>query len=143
MAETLSGRCHCGNIEVVFEVSVAPERLPMRTCACSFCSRHGARTVTDRRGRVRLTMHDPAQVIRYRFGLRTADFLVCGRCGIYVAAVMRSAGSAYATVNVNTLEAADRLTQRPLTVSYDNETEVQRRMRRAAAWTPAVEVVAS
>jgi DNA-3-methyladenine glycosylase I len=41
----LSGRCHCGNIELAFESSVPAEQLPLRACVCSFCRAHGARFV--------------------------------------------------------------------------------------------------
>jgi hypothetical protein len=44
--------------------------------------------VSDRTGAVRILVHDPALLIRYGFGLRTADFLLCGRCGTYLGAVM-------------------------------------------------------
>src|SRR5438552_5931344 len=85
----LTGRGHCGNVELALETSVRPEELALRADTCSFCRRHGARTTSDPSGRIVITVHDPEQLLRYRFGLRTADFLVCGRCGIYVAAVMK------------------------------------------------------
>ena len=100
----MKGRCHCGNIELTFESRVQPEKLPVRADACSFCRSHGARTVTDPDGSVSITVHAPEQMSRYRFGLRTADFLVCRQCGVYVAAVLTAEGRAYATININALE---------------------------------------
>src|SRR2546422_3634073 len=44
---------------------------------CSFCRKHGARTTSDPSGRVVITVRHPGQLLRYRFGLETADFLVC------------------------------------------------------------------
>ena len=134
------GRCHCGNLELTLETSLAAERLPVRACACSFCVHHGARTTRDPAGRVRITIHDPAHLVRYRFGLRTADFLVCGRCGVYVAALCRLGDAAFATVNVNALDSGERFPQ-AVVVSYEGETAAERQARRAATWTPAVEVV--
>ena len=78
------GRCHCGNLELALETSLRPEELSLRADTCSFCRRHGARTTSDPSGHVVITVHHPEQLLRYRFGLRTADFLVCTRCGIYV-----------------------------------------------------------
>ena len=101
----LTGRCHCGNLELSLETSARPEELSLRADTCSFCRRHGARTTSDPSGRVVITVHHPDELLRYRFGLETADFLVCGRCGIYVAAVMNEGSSSYATVNVNILDA--------------------------------------
>ena len=135
---TLAGRCHCGNVEVTFETGLPPDELPLRADSCSFCRRYGARTTSDPHGRVRITLHAAADVVRYRFGHETADFLVCGRCGIYVAAVMTESGGAWATVNVNALEPADAFARPATPVSYDGETADERRARRRARWTPAM-----
>src|SRR5881296_3177894 len=117
----LTGRCHCGNVELALETSVRPEELAVRADQCSFCRRHGARTTSDPGGRVRIVLHRPDEVIRYRFGLCTADFIICGRCGVYVAAVTEER---YATVNANTLE--EPLTRAAVPVSYEGEDEAQR-----------------
>ena len=47
----------------------------------------------------------------------------------------------FATVNVNTFDAADRFLQAADSVSYDAESEADRRARRAANWTPARVVI--
>ncbi len=39
---SLPGRCHCGNISLVYETAVAPAATEVRACACGFCGRHGA-----------------------------------------------------------------------------------------------------
>jgi len=139
---TLSGRCHCGNVEVRLETAVAARELPVRACACSFCRKHGARATSDPAGRVEITLRDPDFVIRYRFALRTAEFLVCARCGFYVAAVLGDTGGSYATVNVNVLDRADEFSGAATPVSYEGETEAERRARRVARWTPATVDVA-
>jgi hypothetical protein len=87
---------------------------------------------------VTITVDDPSALTRYRFGLRTADFLVCARCGVYVAALMTEARGSWATVNVNVLEAVDGFGREPECVSYEGETESERRTRRRARWTPAI-----
>ena len=88
--ERLTGRCHCGNLVVEFDTAIPIAQLQLRADQCSFCRKHGARTTSDPNGRARISVRDPEQVIRYQFGLETADFLVCARCGIYVAAVLTS-----------------------------------------------------
>lgn len=135
--DTLRGGCHCGALEVTVALSRAPEETKVRACACSFCRAHGARTATDPEGMVVLRARDPALVGRYRFGLATADFLVCRRCGVYVAAVIDAGDGARATVNVNALAEAARFTREAAAVDYGDETAEARRGRRAAAWTPA------
>jgi hypothetical protein len=108
----------------------------VRSCACSFCRRHGARCVSDPAGAVRILVHDPALLIRYRFGLRTAEFLVCGRCGTYLGAVMTAGGSAVATINVNSFDPPHPFERQGVPMRYDAESEPERRARRAAGWTP-------
>lgn len=132
----LAGSCHCGNLRFVFESPVAPGQLPVRACACRFCRGHGARTVSDPRGQVRLAAADEGDLSRYRFGLETADFLVCRRCGVYVSALMTAGGRMYATVNINSAEPAAPALGEPTEVSYAHESASQRRTRRAARWTP-------
>ena len=135
---TLHGQCHCGNLELTFETNLTPEQLPVRACACSFCRKHGALSTSDPNGKVKITVHDANLLIRYRFGLKTADFLICKRCGIYLAAVMILGDKSYATVNVNTFDASESFKQQPLTISYDGENEAERRARRVKNWTPVV-----
>ena len=137
---SFAGRCHCGNLELAFVSSLPADQLPVRACSCSFCRAHGARTTSDPNGRVEITVHDPNQLSRYRFGLKTADFLVCGRCGIYVAAVLTVGSSSYATVNINTLDSAKSFQQEARSVSYEAESEAERIRRRKENWTPATVV---
>jgi hypothetical protein len=136
----LSGGCHCGNLELTFEAGRPPGELTVRACGCSFCRRHGVRPVSDPQGRIELVVHDPSQLIRYRFGLGTAEFLVCRRCGVYVGAVMAEAGSAYTTLNLNALARPEVFGTAAVPVSYDEESAAGRQARRRARWTPAAVV---
>jgi len=140
VVHTYRGRCHCRNLEFEIESSRAPEALPLRACQCTFCRAHGARTATDREGRARLVIRDTLAAVRYRFGLRTADYLVCARCGVYVAAIIDHAGRRYATFNMNAvrLPALDARVAEPATC--DGETAEARRARRVASWTPVEEI---
>lgn len=133
----LDGRCHCGNLEVTLETSQRPEALSLRECGCTFCRRHGAIAVTDSAGSLEVRVRDPGEVSRYRFGLRTAEFLVCRTCGVYVAAVSTIEGATFATLNANVLDARAALTQRPVPVDYEGESATERLARRRRAWTPA------
>lgn len=133
---TIRGHCHCGRIGFRFETRFAPQTLPLRRCACSFCRRHGARTTSDPAGSVRFEIGDPTALRRYRFGLRSADFLLCAECGTYLAALIEDGGKAYATLNANCFEQAELLTQHAPLVVYESETLQQRMARRVAKWTP-------
>jgi hypothetical protein len=139
---SFTGRCHCGNLELTFASASATEELVPRCCMCAFCRRHGARCVSDPAGSAAIVVHDPELLIRYRFGLETADFLVCGRCGTYMGAVMATADAMVATVNVNCFDPPHALQAEGVPMRYDAETEPERRARRAAGWTPASIVAA-
>ncbi len=135
MAEVFSGGCHCGAIRVRFETSMPAEEVQLRQCGCTFCRKHGATTATDPGGQLALEIVRLEDAVRYRFGTRSLDFLVCGRCGVYVAAVMSTDVGAVATLNVNTLDDRAAFTQSPVPVDYSGETEQQRKLRRAERWT--------
>ncbi len=132
------GRCHCGKIEVALDTTQPPEALQLRECGCTFCRRHGATAVTDPAGSLEVRLHDPREVSRYRFGLRTSDFLVCQVCGVFVAAVCTVEGETYATLNANVLERRDAVTRPPVSVQYDAEDAATRIARRRRGWTPAI-----
>jgi hypothetical protein len=132
-----AGGCHCGNLRYTLETSLALGELPLRACQCSFCRLHGARSTSDPNGRLRFEVRDPAQLTRYRFGLKTADFLICANCGIYVGAVMREGAAQWAIVNANTLDEVEKLTQELKPMDYEGESEAQRLARRRQRWSPA------
>ena len=127
------GSCHCGKIVVEFETAIAPSKMPLRACACSFCRRHRARSATDRNGRVTLIFREE-DISRYVFGLRTAEFIICRRCGVYVAAVM----DGFSTINVSALDDRDVFTRAATSEDYDGEFADQRVARRRANWTPTI-----
>ncbi len=131
------GGCHCGALKIQFESAIAPEAMAVRACQCSFCRKHAASAVSDPAGSVHVILREPASVQRYRFGLATTDFLVCGRCGVYAAAVMEEAGRHYAIVIVAALDEAARFTQPAVPMDYSGEDEAARRARRRTKGTPA------
>ena len=131
-----SGRCHCGNLHIEFDSAIAPADFEVRACACSFCRKHGARTVSDPNGQARIQVQDSARLHRYRFALRTADFLVCRACGVYVGAAIAVQGKSWSTLNINAFDQAAAFARTAAAVRYDAETEEQRLARRMARWTP-------
>jgi len=133
-----SGRCHCGNITISLHLSRPAEDMPLRSCACSFCRSHGTRTVSDRNGKAAIAAADWSMVEPYRFGSRTADYLVCRRCGVYVGALCDTASGRRAVINVNCLDDRAAFTQAPASPDYDGEAAEARLDRRSANWMPAV-----
>jgi hypothetical protein len=132
----LTGGCHCGNITVQLRLLQSPEKMPLRSCSCSFCRSHGTRTLSDRDGLAEITAADPSLVERYRFGSRTADYLLCRRCGVYVGAVCETSSGMRAVINVNCLDDRAAFTQAPAAPNYDGEATDARLDRRATNWMP-------
>lgn len=129
------GGCHCGNLELRLASDHTPSELGLRTDTCSFCAKHHGRYTSDPRGELHIAVRDATLLQRYRFGTRTADFLICRVCGVFVAAQMPEA--ALAVVNVNVLEARELFLANALhIVDLDDESLEQRLARRRARWTP-------
>jgi hypothetical protein len=132
-----TGGCHCENIKVRLRLAKPPEQMPLRSCSCSFCRSHGTRTISDRDGLVEIAATDWSLVGRYQFGSRTADYLLCRRCGVYVGAVCETSSGLRAVVNVNCLDDRAAFTRAPAAPDYDDETTDARLGRRATNWMPA------
>lgn len=126
-----AGQCHCGALRFAFETD---RPLAPRACQCSFCRKHGARTVSDPDGSVVLTLGP--EMVRYRFGSKTTDVLICGCCGVYVGALVEIEGRTHVTLNLNAFD-DPRLDLEGAPVSYDGEDAGVKADRRREKWTPA------
>lgn len=133
------GGCHCGNLAYVFEMSRPLDQPGLRACQCTFCRAHGARNTSDPDGAMRITVRDSEKVNRYRFGLKTADFLVCKICGVYVGAILEDAGRRWMTVNTNTLSSPIGADAVIAPHDFSAEDAAARIARRKANWTPVTE----
>jgi hypothetical protein len=113
----------------------APETLSVRECQCTFCRKQGARNTSDPNGHTRIVAERGA-LIRYRFALGTADFLICARCGVYVGC---SLDDQFFSINTRALDDADaaRLTSPPQPMDFGAEDAAGRIDRRRQKWTPA------
>ena len=136
VAEHHHGQCHCGAITVDLALSKPAGAQQVRSCQCGFCRRQGSRTIADPGGQAVVRAATPDTVLRYRFGLKSADFLVCRQCGTYVAAVMGEAGRSVSVVNVGGLDIAAFRGRVGDTVTYDGEDVSQRLARRKTYWMP-------
>lgn len=138
---TYRGQCHCGAIGYVYQTRLDPSAWSVRADQCSFCRAHGALTTSDPDGSVAFEIVDPGRLVRYRFGLRTADFLICADCGVYIGAMITTPRGRYGIINVNIIRPAPTGMARALLMSYEGENETQRTARREARWTPIVGVL--
>jgi hypothetical protein len=131
------GSCHCQAIGFELQTRLPTSVWSVRACQCGFCRSHAARTTSDPAGAVRFVVTEPSQLSRYRFGLRSADFLVCRTCGVYIATVMSSPRGTFATLNVNTIQPSVQVSLAE-PKSYEAESLEQRIARREELWTPVI-----
>ncbi len=73
---------------------------------------------------------------RYRFGLKTADFLLCKRCGVYLGAQIETAHGAFGIVNTLTMTPVPDGLPNPAPAEYSSESSDERVARRVKSWTP-------
>ena len=133
MSRCYAGGCHCGRITVELASAKSPAELGTRTDTCTFCAKHGSLYTSDPAGELHVTLHEPERVQRYRFGSKTADFLICMDCGVFVAACM----DAVAVLNINVLAERAEFLANPVRVAdLDGETLEDRLARRRRNWTP-------
>jgi hypothetical protein len=94
--------------------------------------------VADLEGLFEVWADDWSLVENYRFRTRTCDFLICRRCGVFIAAVSETTAGARAVVNVNCLSDRGRFTLVPVVHDFEGETRETRSSRHAANWMPAI-----
>lgn len=125
------GSCHCGTVSAEYETDVP---VSLRQDGCGFCSSRGVKSASDPNGR--LTLVSRLRLVRYRFGHKTADFLVCPTCGTYVATQMDGPRGPVGVLNVVGLAIAE-LKDEPATIaSLEGESVDDRIQRRLSRWTP-------
>lgn len=125
------GSCHCGAVSAEYETDAA---VRLRQDGCSFCSSRGVKSASDPTGR--LTLESSLPLIRYRFGHKTADFLICPRCGTYIGAQMTGSEGPVAVLNVVGVAIAELLDEPATLASLDGESVDERNQRRLSRWTP-------
>jgi hypothetical protein len=135
----IHGKCHCGNISFDLTWEPDPAEIVTRACSCSFCVKHGGVWTSNPSGSLRIAVQDPAQVSRYLFGTRTAEFHVCTRCGIVPVVTSTIDGRVYAVVSVNAFEGVDPALLRRAAASFDGEGTDSRLARRKRNWIGDVE----
>ncbi|RUW53520.1 MULTISPECIES: hypothetical protein [unclassified Mesorhizobium] len=131
-----TGGCHCGNIRLRFSTELDPSQIEVRACQCSFCTKHGARAVADPDGRLIISVKDARRLRKYRFGLETADYLICRECGVYAAAIAGENDEARAILIVNALDDHRAFTGESVLVDFDWENRAERQARRRLRWMP-------
>jgi len=128
-------RCHCGLLTARYRTAIDRSAWSVRACQCSFCRSHGSLMTSDPAGELEFRSTDPTRVQRYRFGGRTAEYLICRECGVYVGVEMASEKGRFGVLSVLSLRPLlDLPAAEPM--DYSGENPEARRLRREARWTP-------
>jgi hypothetical protein len=130
----IPGQCHCGNISFRLAWEPEPVEIPARACTCSFCTKHGGVWTSCPTGSLKVSVQDPARVSKYAFGTRTAVFHICTSCGVVPVVTSRIHGRLYAVVSVHAFDGVDASLLRPVSSSFDDESEQARLARRTRNW---------
>lgn len=125
------GACHCGAVSAEYETS---EPVRLRQDGCSFCRARGVKSASDPAGNLRIK--SDRALIRYRFGQKSADFLICRECGAYVATFLVGPAGPVGVVNVVGLDIEGLRDEPAMHASLDDETPDERLARRLSRWTP-------
>jgi hypothetical protein len=137
------GSCHCRNISFTLNWEPDPSEIPARACTCSFCTKHGGVWTSCPTGSLRVTVRDPAQVSKYTFGTKTAEFHICRTCGIVPVVTSRIEGHLYAVVSVNAFEGVEATLLRRASATFEEEAEEARLARRKRGWIANVQYMTS
>jgi hypothetical protein len=130
---THCGGCHCGAVRIEFR---SAKSLAPRACGCSFCRRIGGRWVSDVEGQAMIDWDHDREPTIYRFGTGTADFVICSRCGVVVAAVDESEDGRICVLNLNAFD-DPHADIAAIAMDFEDESIEQRSARRRRVWTPA------
>ncbi|MEM7172270.1 MAG: hypothetical protein AAF530_19030 [Pseudomonadota bacterium] len=114
--------------------------IAVRECGCDFCQKHGGVYTSHPKAVLNVRLTHPEIVTKYRFGTNTADFLICGLCGVVPAVTSEIEGKLYAVVNVNTFEnvKSDEMAVSP--ADFEGENESDRLARRQRNWIGRVTI---
>ena len=138
IAPSFQGECHCGSIGYAYQTRIPLQQWVLRACQCRFCRAHAVVTTSDPEGTLQFAMRDARALHRYRFGLHTADFLLCRNCGVYLGATMQSAQGRFGIVNLHALRMPVVALSASIPRDYSAENAGERSARRERQWTPVV-----
>lgn len=134
------GSCHCGAIGYRYHCGPSPATWAIRACQCRFCRAHDALSASDPTATIEFEAREPELLQRYRFGLKTADFLLCRRCGVYIGALIETPKGRFGIINTHALSEPPADLAEPLAMHYDTEAVTGRVTRREERWAPVTAV---
>ena len=134
------GSCYCASIGFRYRTAISPQDWSIRACQCRFCVAHDALSTSDPSGELDFAADIDGDLQRFRFGLRTADFLLCRNCGVYIGAVIDAEAGHFGIINTHALDTIPGNIASVAPMTYDSENTAGRVERREKRWTPVAAV---
>ena len=134
----IRGKCHCGNIAFSLTWDPDPKEIPARVCDCTFCQKHGGVLTSNPNGALEVRIQDASRISKYAFATETAEFQICGRCGVVPLVTSRVDGHLYAVVSVNAFDNVDPSMVRKAPITFEGEPMDSRLARRKRNWISQV-----
>jgi len=129
------GGCHCGALGIIYRTDIDPMYWRLRHDGCSFCRRHAWWAHRTRRANFPSTSRSlQGSVLSVRTSDR--DFLICGECGVFVAAITDTAQGKRAVINARVLDGVSLDLASVADVHFDDESPPQRADRRRCIGRP-------
>jgi hypothetical protein len=132
-SNTIQSNCHCGNIRLELHTNRSPSEFTPRICQCTLCRKHNASWISDPEGEAKLHIENKDSASFYRFGLKTADFIICKICGVLMIAVCEIKGRHRAVLNSTAM--INHVFAVPMLTDFDGENVESRLARREQNWT--------
>lgn len=130
------GSCYCGAIGFRYNTAMPPGNWSIRACQCRFCRAHDALSASDPEGTLEFFCNNSDHLQRFRFALKTADFLLCRECGVYIGAVINTPSGSYGIINTHALNETPDDIAEVGAINYESEDTSGRVSRREERWTP-------
>jgi len=134
----IEGGCHCGNINYIYKTEVATNKIPLRKCGCSFCSKQGAIYTSDPNGKLIVKIESKKHINNYQFSTKQVNFVFCTKCGVMPLSTTKINQKLYALINVNTSN--KNINKSSVTeTDFSKETVSESIERRKSKWISAIE----
>jgi len=135
----LSGSCHCGNLSFEMQITDEPVSYATRSCDCEFCCKHGASYLSDKDGKLTISIIDQSNLQKYRQGSKIADFLLCKQCSVLIGVCCEIQGNLFASINSRTID-GDTMFGETQTVSPQHLSDDERVHRWQEVWFQDVQI---
>jgi len=134
----IEGGCHCGNVSYIYKTEAEINKIPLRKCGCSYCSKQGAIYTSDPNGKLIVKIKSNKYIKYYQFSSKQVNFVFCTKCGVMPLSTTKINEKLYALININTLN--ENINKSSITeADFSKETINESIERRKSKWISTIE----